>query len=106
MATTIEFIEFVCEQLNGIGIIRYKKMFGEYMIYINEKPVLIVCDNMVFVKMLPKIQEHMQQAEVGISYMGAKEHYILDIDNKELSRKIVSILEVITPIPKSRTKRK
>lgn len=106
MATTIEFIEFVCEQLNGIGIIRYKKMFGEYMIYINEKPVLIVCDNMVFVKMLPKIQEHMQQAEVGIPYMGAKEHYILDIDNKELSRKIVSILEVITPIPKSRTKRK
>jgi len=43
MATTESFINYVCEQLTGIGEIRYKKMFGEYMVYIEEKPVVIVC---------------------------------------------------------------
>ncbi len=28
MATTNEYIEYVCEQIKGVGEIRYKKMFG------------------------------------------------------------------------------
>ncbi len=50
MATTIDFIEYVCEQIVGTGDIHYKKMFGEYMVYVNNKPTLLVCDNTVFVK--------------------------------------------------------
>ena len=42
MATTVEYIEYVCEQIREIGDIRYKKMFGEYMIYVNDKPVAIL----------------------------------------------------------------
>lgn len=49
MATTADFIEFVCEQIHGAGNIRHKKMFGEYMVYVNELPVLLVCDNTVYV---------------------------------------------------------
>lgn len=105
MATTVDFIEFVCEQISGIGDISYKKMFGEYMIYINSKPVLLVCDSVVFVKPLDCIANKMQDAEKGIPYGGAKEHYILDIDNADLSREIVSILEENTPIPKPRAKK-
>ena len=52
MATTVDFINYVCEQLTGIGDIRFRKMFGEYMVYVNDKPVLIVCDNTVFIKKL------------------------------------------------------
>ena len=53
MATTVDYIEFVCEQLAGVGAVRYHKMFGEYMVYVNDKPLLLVCDNTVFVKILP-----------------------------------------------------
>ena len=35
MATTPDFVEFVCEQISGAGDIRYRKMFGEYMVYVN-----------------------------------------------------------------------
>ena len=42
MATTQDFIEFVCEQIHGNYNIRYKKMFGEYMVYVNDKPILLV----------------------------------------------------------------
>lgn len=48
MATSIEFIEYVCEQVSGIGIVRYRKMFGEYMVYINDKPfwfAIILCSS-------------------------------------------------------------
>ena len=52
MATQESFINYVCEQIKGIGDIKYKKMFGEYMVYLNEKPVIIVCNNTAFVKRL------------------------------------------------------
>ena len=50
MATSKEYIEFVCEQLDGIENVTYRKMFGECMVYVNAKPLLIVCDNTVMVK--------------------------------------------------------
>ena len=102
MATSQEYIEFVCEQLVGIENVRYKKMFGEYMVYVNDKPVLLVCDNTVYVKKLPEIEELMSGAE----YDSAKEHYILDIEDRELAAKAVEILERITPVPKKKAKKK
>ena len=100
MATSVDFIEFVCEQIHGEYAVRYRKMFGEYMVYINEKPVLLVCDNCVYVKKLPQIQELLSNAQTGIPYNGAKEHYILDIENTSLVEQVVSVLERITPLPK------
>ncbi|AET67309.1 regulator of competence-specific genes [Desulfosporosinus orientis DSM 765] len=106
MATTAEFIEYVCEQISGVGAARYKKMFGEYMVYINEKPILLVCDNTVFVKILDCISEKMKDAEKGFPYEGAKEHYILDIDNSEFSKEVIILLGPVIPLPKPRRKNK
>ena len=47
MATSKEYIDFVCEQIEGIGDISTKKMFGEYMVYLGGKPVLTVCVTML-----------------------------------------------------------
>ena len=105
MATTVDFIEYVCEQIRGTGFVRYKKMFGEYMVYVNDKPVLLVCDNIVFVKTLDCIADKLKNAEMGVPYTGAKEHYILDIDDGELSKDIVQILEPVTPLPRPRKKK-
>ncbi len=105
MATTNEYIEYVCEQINGIGVIRYKKMFGEFMIYVNDKPVIIVCNNNAFVKKLDCIEEMMKDAKLGYPYKGAKEHYVLDIDDSDFCKKIVSKVEEVTPIPKPRKKK-
>ena len=104
MATTKEYVEYICEQIEGVGIIRYKKMFGEYMVYVDEKPVLLVCDNTVFVKMLEVVKEKMKNAQTGYPYNGAKEHYILDIENEAFSKEIITDLLPVTQIPKSRKK--
>lgn len=104
MATSKEYIDFVCEYITYPGEKKCKKMFGEYMVYINEKPILLVCDNTVFVKKLPELAEVMLNAEVGFPYDGAKEHYVLDIENRELTEQVIGILEPITPTPKKKKK--
>ncbi len=105
MATTTEFIEYVCQQIENTGDIRYRKMFGDYMVYVNDKPILLVCDNTVYVKKLDCLNDFMIDASKNIPYKGAKENYILDIDNRNFSEKVINILEPITPIPKSKKKK-
>ena len=105
MATSEDFIEFVCEQIRGDYSVRYKKMFGEYMVYVNDKPIFLVCDNCVYVKKLPEVEAILEGSECGVPYNGAKEHYILDIENQELVERVVPVLEQVTPLPKKRTKK-
>lgn len=42
MATSHDYIEYVSERVADCGVVRYKKMFGEYMVYINEKPISLI----------------------------------------------------------------
>lgn len=105
MATTIDFVEYVCEQISGTGSIRFQKMFGEYMVYVNNKPIVLICNNTAFVKCLDCIANKMKNSQTDIPYNGAKEYYILDIDDRDLSQEIVGILELVTPLPKPRKKK-
>lgn len=104
MATSVEFIEYVCEQIREFDNVRYKKMFGEYMVYVNDKPVLLVCDDTVFVKIFDAVKDDLADAQKGIPYEGSKEHYILDIDDADLAVRVVEKLEKVVPLPKLRKK--
>jgi TfoX/Sxy family transcriptional regulator of competence genes len=105
MATSVDYIEFVCEQIAGMGAVRYKKMFGEYMVYVNDKPILLVCDDTAFVKMAPALDALSDRLGNGFPYDGAKEHYSVDVDDKELLCEIIGILEPITSVPKPKKKK-
>ena len=104
MATELEFVEYVCDQINGAGAVRYKKMFGEFMVYVNEKPILLICNDTVYVKILPCLNELCSECDKGFPYKGAKEHYVIDVDNAELLKQTISALEQVTSLPKSRAK--
>ncbi|MGL4853115.1 MAG: transcriptional regulator [Phocaeicola sp.] len=106
MATTQDFMEFIMDSLHEVKAeIRYRKMFGEYCLYANDKPVMLICNNTPFAKMHPILAPFMGQAEIGYPYEGAKPHYIVDIDDSELAVKIVTELEKVVPLPKSKKKR-
>lgn len=105
MATTPEYNEFVCERLEPFGAVRSRKMFGEYMVYLNDKPIITVCDNTVFVKILPELAAYLNDAERGFPYDGAKLHCILDIEDSELLSDVIPILEAFTPLPKPRKRK-
>lgn len=105
MACSIEFIDFVCSQLEGAGVIRTRKMFGDYCIYVDEKPIILACDNIVYVKKHKAIEDMMTEAEVGYPYDGAKEHYILDVEHKDCALSIIKSLLPHIPLPKSKKKK-
>ncbi len=102
MASSLDFAEYVMEQLNGAGTLRYRKMFGEYCIYVNDKPIVLVCDDRVFVKIIPELADIMIGAERGFPYEGAKERYLLDIDDRDLTLEVIRTLDKVTPKPKKR----
>ncbi len=106
MATTVEFIEFVCSQIDDDYQIRYRKMFGEYMVYANNKPILLVCDNTVYVKILGELSPLLGEAEKGFPYQGAREHYILDAEDRVLCNEVVQVLEAITPVPVKKARKR
>lgn len=104
MATSQDYLDFVLEQLPPLWSIRSRKMFGEYMVYLNDKPILMLCDNTVFVKKLPVLDEIMANSPCGCPYEGAKESYLLDIEDRDLTERVLTLAEAATSVPKPRKK--
>lgn len=50
MSTTQDYIEFVFDQIDNKFNKRYRKMSGKYMMYIIDKPILLTCENTLYVK--------------------------------------------------------
>ena len=105
MATSSEYVTFVCEQIHGYGDVRCRKMFGEYMVYLNDKPIFTVCDNTVYVKQLPVLADLLSDAQTGSHYDGAKPHYLIDPTDASLLNRLVPLLEAHTPVPAKRAKK-
>jgi DNA transformation protein len=55
-----------------------KPMFGEYALYADGKVVALVCDDRLYVKMVPATAAFADDCETGPPYPGAKPHYIVD----------------------------
>ena len=56
MACTPEFVDFVVAQLADAGAVRVRKMFGDHLLYVDEKPAVLLCDNVAYVKMHPALE--------------------------------------------------
>lgn len=102
MACTTEYIDFICEVLAPLGDVRYRKMMGDYVIYVNEKCVITACDNCAYIKKLKCIEPLMIGAETGYAYEGAKESYILDFADRRKALEIISTLWDALPFPKKK----
>lgn len=72
MASRIEFVEFIVDQLRGAGEITYRKMFGEYGIYCNGKIFGLICDDQLFLKITKAGQETCPDLVEAPPYEGAK----------------------------------
>ncbi|MDO5623921.1 MAG: TfoX/Sxy family protein [Pseudomonadota bacterium] len=51
MPTRPETLDFLLDQLgHGLPGLRTRRMFGEYCVYVDDKPVAFVCDDQLYVK--------------------------------------------------------
>ena len=103
MASDPNYVTYICEQLSRAGEIGCKKMFGEYMVYVDKKPAVLVCDDTAYVKILPETTAILTDSNpIGCPYQGAKPHYILDIDDGEKAVEVCAALAKVLPLPKKR----
>jgi TfoX/Sxy family transcriptional regulator of competence genes len=108
MASTQDFVEYIVDQA-GITSLTFKKMFGEYALYVDGKVVAFVCDNTLFVKPLPENEALCAPLEKGPAYPGSKNYHIVDEDHLEKREWLRGVLQHtadVQPMPKPKIKKK
>ncbi|WP_434311565.1 TfoX/Sxy family protein [Hominifimenecus sp. rT4P-3] len=106
MASKIEFVEFVADQLRGAGEITYKRMFGEYGLYCNGKFFAVICDDQLFVKMTEAGKAQYPDLPEAPPYEGAKNYFLLeDVDNRDMLAALAETTCRQLPEPKPRKKK-
>ena len=95
MATQRETIEFILEKLRDRKRFAARSMFGEYALYADGKVVALVCDDQLYVKILPASHALESVCEKGAPYPGAKAHYVVDEEQLSTLEELPEILRAI-----------
>lgn len=108
MASDLEFVEFVLDQIEDAGVMTYRKMFGEYALYCEGKIVALICDNRLFVKPTSAGREFIGDVVEAPPYPGAKPSFLIEerIDDTEWISQLVRITEKELPPPQPKKKPK
>ncbi len=106
MSTKKETIEFILEKLKD-PTFSARAMFGEYALYAEGKVVALVCDDQLFVKIMPESFDLEHICEKAEPYPHAKPHYL--VEESEISKlpQLPDILlDVARALPKKIQKKK
>jgi len=82
MSTTPETVEYILSQLENLDV-RARKMFGEYGLYCDEKVAAFICDDTLFVKILPGNEKLATDIPKAPAYPGSKDYYAVPGDRLE-----------------------
>jgi len=108
MASDLNFVEFVVDQIENAGVITYRKMFGEYALYCNGKVIALICDNQLFVKPTKAGKSFIGNIVEAPPYPGAKPSYLIEeqIEDREWISNLIMITEKELPAQKPKTLKK
>lgn len=109
MASSKQTAAHVLDRLGHPGRFTVRSMFGEFALYADGKPVAFICDDQLFVKILPESAALGARCERAPAYPGSKDYYlvpeeVIDPDG-ELPRSLLRISESL-PLPKPRRKKR
>jgi len=102
MATDLEFMEFLADQMAGVGEISYRMMCGEYAVYCGGKVVALVCDNRLFVKPTAAGRAFIGAPVEAPAYPGAKNSFLIEdaFEDREWISELIRITARDLPAPK------
>jgi TfoX/Sxy family transcriptional regulator of competence genes len=102
MSSNMDTVQFICDQA-GLGAqLSYRKMFGEYALYIDGKVVALVCDDQLFLKPTAEARAYLGTVVEAPPYKGAKDFYLLSsvLDDPERLGAVLSLTATVLPAPK------
>ncbi len=103
MGTRAETMEFLIDQLSTLPGIRTRKMFGEYCLYYDEKPVAFVCDDELFVKPTEAGRSYIGVPDEAPAYPGSKLYFRVSGDRWEDRDWLAGLIDLtasVLPAPK------
>ena len=102
MASDLDFVEYICDQIGDAGKIAYRKMFGDYAIYCDGKVVALVCDNQMFIKPTVGGRSMVGKIEEAPPFPGAKPQFLIGdrLDDREWLVNLVRTTCAELPLPK------
>ncbi len=105
MASDQSYVEYICEQADLSSALSYKKMFGEYALYLEGKVIALVCDNQLFLKPTVEGRKILGTVSERPPYPGAKPHFSIgdDIDDREVLKRLFMTTARTLPLPKPKT---
>lgn len=109
MATKQSTVDFLADQVSSAGVIRSRKMFGEYALYCDEKVVALICDDKLFVKPTVAGRAFAGTLEEAPPYPGSKPYFLIEEDRWEDSAWLTELIRVTAgelPVPKLKKKKK
>jgi TfoX/Sxy family transcriptional regulator of competence genes len=101
-------MQFICDQA-GLGArLTFRKMFGEYALYLDGKVVALVCDEKLFLKPTAEGKAYLGPMPEGHPYPGSKLFLVMDteLDNPERLAAALEITARALPEPKTKVKTK
>ena len=104
MASDINFVKFIVDQIGNSGSIRYRKMFGEYAIYCNDKVVALICNDQLFVKPTKAGRTFIGNVVEAPAYSGAKPSFLIEdqLEDREWLSELIGLTEEELPKPKKK----
>jgi len=107
MASDLSFVEFVVDQIENAGVIRFRKMFGEYAVYSDGKVVALICDNQLFIKPTEAGRFFIGDVVEAPPYPGAKLSFLIEdkIEDRKWISKLIRITAKELPEPNPKKKK-
>jgi TfoX/Sxy family transcriptional regulator of competence genes len=108
MATKADFIEYVREQLAGAGAVSYRRMFGEYAVYLDGKVVGLVCDNQLFVKPTAGGRALLGSVTEAPPFPGATLWFLVDeaLESPQEVAQLIRLTARELPLPEPKARRR
>lgn len=108
MASDLEFINYVVDQIDPSCDVRVRAMFGGHTLYSKDKVIALIGDNQLFVKPTEAGRSFIGDVVEAPPYEGAKNFFLIgdQIDDGEWLSELVRRSEAQLPTPKPRKKKK
>ena len=108
MATDQSFVDYICEQSGLEKHLSYRKMFGEYALYLDEKVIAFVCDNHLYVKPTAEGRAVLSTVSEHPPYPGGKSHFRIgdELDDRDMLQRLFRTTAHALPKPKPKAKTK
>jgi len=108
MASDLDFVEYVVDQMQYAGLVSCRKMFGEYAVYCQGKVVALICDNQLFVKPTRAGRDFIGDVVEAPAYPGAKPSFLIEekLEDGDWLANLIRLTQNELPAPKPKKRKK